>query len=310
MLLFTLIFGIWSARVIVQARQQRAAATSVRDSGGRVRYEHEFRVGPQPGPLGDFRSIPTWGVPLAGRTPRAPQWLRRICGDEPFQKVVMVEWSSSSPSRGNTKATAGTTLDAALERVSALGSVRTILIFGPTVTDAGMRSIGRMTSLEEVAIFPADRITDAGVEALGGIRSLRILYVQFAQLTGVGLQALGKLPNLEQIMINGPSFTDAGLAALGDSSHLRFLWVQGGPPRPGQPTITDAGVAAVTGLTALEVLRLNGGGITDGAVDSLLKLPKLQELRLFDTQISRVGRRRLQVWKPELRGLTSLDEHQ
>ena len=165
-----------------------------------------------------------------------------------------------------------------------------------------MSSIGRMTGLCELVIFPTAAITAAGFGALGGLSNLRIIYAQGGStMTDAGLQALGNCPELEQIMVDGAWFSDEGLTALGGVRHLKFLWLSGTRQPGTQRSITDAGLAAVTGLSLLETLRLDGAGITDAGVNALVQLGNLKELRLDRTQITPAGEARLRAWKPDLK---------
>lgn len=63
------VLGIWLGVIANRAREQREAVAAIKGLGGTVYYDWEFGTGGKP---------------------RGPAWLRRLIGDEHFQKVQMV----------------------------------------------------------------------------------------------------------------------------------------------------------------------------------------------------------------------------
>jgi predicted PilT family ATPase len=56
----------------------------------------------------------------------------------------------------------------------------------------------------------------------------------------------------------------------------------------------------LSAMTELEELALSGKGLTDAGLEELARLPKLRELRLFETAVTTNGVARLKARLPEL----------
>jgi len=72
-----------------------------------------------------------------------------------------------------------------------------------------------------------DRVTDAGLEHLKGLKALECLIVESNQLTGDGLRHLRGLPNLKCLSFRSPELSDADLEHVQELKSLRKLKVLG-----------------------------------------------------------------------------------
>lgn len=180
-------------------------------------------------------------------------------------------------------------------------------------------------------------ITDAGLEALGGIPSLRVLVLSGNPgVKGPGLRHLSGLPRLERLSLAHMDTADRHLAILRALPSLRYLdlsynhgftdeGMQHAAALPGLRTLKLRAcsqlepdtVERVAGMEKLEVLDLGGidglhwrqdvffaqsapkpgKGVTDRVVMSLMELENLRELDLSDCT---------KVHSEALKGLTEL----
>jgi len=95
---------------------------------------------------------------------------------------------------------------------------------GAKITDAGLRTIGRMDTLESLYLVETGA-TSAGLAHLQGLHGL--VYLRLEGTTGggefdaSGLHALAGLPNLQRLTLYGAGFDDATFAALEKLPKLR-----------------------------------------------------------------------------------------
>ncbi len=82
LMLAILVFGLWLGYRVNLARDQRLAVAAVHADRGWVHYADEFAMGPVKVPPGNTIWKPSWGALTPGKGPMAPDWLRRVIGDE------------------------------------------------------------------------------------------------------------------------------------------------------------------------------------------------------------------------------------
>jgi Leucine-rich repeat (LRR) protein len=81
------------------------------------------------------------------------------------------------------------------------------------VTDAGLKSIGKITTLKTL-VLDKTRITDAGLKELSGLTDLEELDLAENDITDAGLKEL-KLKSLTSVSVKGcKKVTRVGVAAL------------------------------------------------------------------------------------------------
>src|SRR5205823_1298462 len=106
--------------------------------------------------------------------------------------------------------------DAALKSVKKLLSIGFLDLFGAcearTVTDAGLKNLAKVTSLERICLGWST--TDAGLQHLAGLLRLRELRLDNASVTDKGLRHLKRLTKLERLSLQYAQVTDAGLKAI------------------------------------------------------------------------------------------------
>jgi hypothetical protein len=270
------VLAVAMARQVNKAREQREAVAAVKKFGGWVHYDYEFVNGPVKVPQGNDIWMPPWGKLTPGRSPRAPIWLRRMLGDEYFREIAHVSLFVDIE-KGQAHAgpwNIGPAADVLAQLVGQSG-IKTLQIGGQQATDRGMEYVGRMEGLEELIIWPAREISDAGVSHLEGLKHLKNVYIDKSRMTDEGLRTLGALPGVEHLKLSNHHFSDAGLAHLKKASRLKTLMVGSG-----RSDITDAGLASLAGMKDLEQLDISGSKVTARGLLQLRVLPRLKEIRI------------------------------
>ena len=149
------------------------------------------------------------------------------------------------------------------------------------VTDAGLQTIGELTSLESLNLAGA-AIRGGGLVHLAALNRLQHLDLSGTEVEPAALQALGALPSLRSVVIPVESITDEVLPALGRLSHLHRLDLAGA-------AITDRGLAGLAQLKSLQTLDLSKTSVTDFGLAHLADMTSLTQLRLSQTQITGAG---------------------
>jgi hypothetical protein len=90
------------------------------------------------------------------------------------------------------------------------------------ITDAGLRDIAALTSLESLDLR-ANRITDEGLKELRTLTKLRTLDLSMTAITDDGLRELQALKHLESLRIWDVGLTDAALSHLRPIKSLKRL---------------------------------------------------------------------------------------
>ncbi len=149
--------AIWLGSQVNQAREQRDALDAVRKYGGWVSFDYEF----------------VNGTRAAGRQPWGSRWIRDRIGDEYFQKVTEVNLIYDASSGRRIENANMDTCDDLLRKIRKLPGVKKLLLIKKQATDEGMSSIGKMADLEELTIWNAYFVTDAGVSQLAHLQNLK-----------------------------------------------------------------------------------------------------------------------------------------
>ena len=182
---------------------------------------------------------------------------------------------------------------------------------GTTITDAGLRHVGRLSKLKTLSIG-GTKITDEGLSHIASLRELKFLYLDGTfDFTGRGLKHLQGLSNLEHLDLSSTAVTDKELVHLAALTGLRRLRLvaernltgSGFPHLKqinleelllgGCGIVGDKGIAQLAGHPTLRVLDLNGTQVSDIGLKHLASIPTLESLELRDTPISDEGLRHL-----------------
>ena len=181
----------------------------------------------------------------------------------------------------------GKMTDALLEEIAELDDVTELRLGGSAgVTDAGLRSIGRMIRLTHLDLGGTS-ITDAGVAHLARCEHLKDVNLQWTATGDTALRALAGLPGLTHLR-TGNRVTDAGLAVLKEfpcfaswhgghedmaltsyDASPNYLLIRG--------PFTDQGMRHLSLLHGLFALNIDASelGITPAGLVPLIGLPRL-----------------------------------
>jgi hypothetical protein len=219
LLALMVLVALLCAFVVAPARSQRDAVQRILDRGGYVTYDFE----------------PQLGTPVSGPfytpQPPGPVWLRAIVGDDYFQSVRSVYFSSLYKPDD-----VSDIVIAAL----AFPDLESLELSSHTIADEDLRAISTLTSLRRLSLQ-----TNNGLD-------------RAAPITAAGLAHLANLHELESLTIDG-SFSDDALAALSGLSKLRSLHIEA--------PITDDGMIHLRRLEQLERLSIDSDHDLEGEME-------------------------------------------
>jgi Leucine-rich repeat (LRR) protein len=116
----------------------------------------------------------------------------------------------------------------------------------------------------------ASHKSDAAMNHLKGMDTIRTLILTSSQITDHGLSCAKRLSELQNLSLEDTQITDSGLKHLGKLTSLESLLLSHTP-------ITDSGLKHVYGLIGLKDLEIYGTEVTDAGVSDLQKaLPLCQ----------------------------------
>jgi|GEM_PF-4146327 len=216
-----------------------------------------------------------------------------------------------------------------LRELAAAGNLRELHLVGVELQQGSLAAVADIASLEGLRLIDCAGMTSGGVselDRLTNLRDLRMLGYQWdnawtqhiasissleiLDLTDcVGLlpqsiELLKALSNLRVLLLRNCGAQDSWLVHIGDMSKLEELDLYEG-------LFSDARISELTRLPELEVLGIEGCGITNLSIQHLRAIPKLRYLRLGWNPISASGLQQLENTKLarlELGGLAFRNE--
>lgn len=151
--------------------------------------------------------------------------------------------------------------DSALEHLAGLRRVRSVLLNETGVTDAGMATVGKVATLQNVDLRGCT-ISNAGLEPLAALPELKALRLSgesgATSVDDDGMKHVAKMKNLKALLLD-------------------FLW------------ISEVGLEQLTGLDKLEELYLAKTLVGDDALATMSQFPRLKKLRVSQCQFENDG---------------------
>jgi hypothetical protein len=207
------LFGVWLGWWCHRARQQKASVEAITRLGGWSYY--------------DFQLVNGKFDPQA-RSP-IPKWLLDRLGYDYFHNVVEVNLVYNNNSGRRLENPVLT--DEALARLGGLPKLRCLLLCKTQTSNDGLKHVGELRHLEELFMWDAREVTDAGIAHLADLRRLQYLHCSNSQITDESLRVLATLPRLKGLSLQGNRFTDKGLFYVRDMTQLTQLCVGLNPDR-------------------------------------------------------------------------------
>lgn len=253
LLLLMLVFGIWLGWQLDRAKKQKLAVQAIKDAGGWVKYDFQFRGMPTLGAMSNFN--PNASSPV-------PQVLLDQLGYDFFHDVVNVNlvYNDDGPKRIDNESR---TTEWA-EHLERLPSLRAVLTQGKQVDDKVLLKIGQLRKLTDFHLWDGSAVTDEGVKHLVKASNLKKVHLSNGGLGDESLKYFATLPNLTTLSLQGNAFTDSGLKHLRDKTELTSLWVG-----LGDNQITDKGLQHLRGLSNLKQLGVQSVHASPEAGDEL-----------------------------------------
>ncbi len=112
--------------------------------------------------------------------------------------------------------------DAEMELVGKLPMIAQFTARMVAFTDRGMAALSKLHKLESIEI-QSDKITNAGIDCLRGLRNVKKLTLNCPRLTDDGLKALSGMERLEELKVTSNRVLGPGLKHLAGLSSLRSL---------------------------------------------------------------------------------------
>jgi Leucine-rich repeat (LRR) protein len=209
--------------------------------------------------------------------------------------------------------------DASLKALAGLKSLKVLRLYGPNISDKGMKDIAALTTLRNLTLR-GTKLTDAGLKEIAGLKSLEVLFIDGAPITDAGMEVIAGFKFLHTLYMNSPAVTPDGLRHLAGlplhtfgpprltDAHLRTLAAinklhalsearteKGERPNApeqvfslnlyGQP-VTGAGLKELKGLKSLQLLHLEGTGVTADDLLELAAVPSLAVVKVDNALVT------------------------
>ena len=227
-------------------------------------------------------------------------WLEHLAGVTTLKQLNLPNCDVHGPGleqiAGHTKLERlGLTLtpvtDEHLVHLAGLVELESLSLASSQCNGTGFANLRSLTKLTDVNMHhtPAN---DAGIAAVAAMPNLKRLWVAHVHFTDAVAPSLSALKCLTRLGIGSSDKESSGKALAGIAqvplTELELLDRQA----------TDEAVSFAAAIPTLRMLGISyGPGVTDTAVDSLLKFPALEELKLGQTKITDSGLTRLAALK-------------
>jgi hypothetical protein len=109
-----------------------------------------------------------------------------------------------------------------------IGTLRTLEVASPNITDGVWPHIAEMLNLREVHLR-SPQVTGRGIGALTKLPRLRSLRLEATQVDIESLRSLESMPGLQVLELRTPSFGDADVYRLGGFQQLRRIELEATP---------------------------------------------------------------------------------
>jgi Leucine-rich repeat (LRR) protein len=184
---------------------------------------------------------------------------------------------------------------AGLSALAGLPKLRILRLTDAPITDDGAKGIAALKQIRMLHVNnspPTDaksakvpgkvRLTDAGLEALGGCTALRELNLARAGIKGEGFKGFGKHPYLRDLDLDGAAVNASAFTELRGVPNLRGLNLA-------RTAITGDGLHLLGELAYLTRLSLEESKANDEGMNFVFRLKALRDLNLQGTAVTTAG---------------------
>lgn len=98
-----------------------------------------------------------------------------------------------------------------LEIVAQFGTLASIDISSPIISDCGIACVAKQNPLKSLMLSRVPRITDDCMAAICTCKTIRELYLDGTSVSDDGVESIGSLPELWSLVIGNTSITDTGI---------------------------------------------------------------------------------------------------
>ena len=181
------------------------------------------------------------------------------------------------------------------------GQIVSLDLASTWITDADLEPVGQISSLRKLNLAHT-KITDVGIEHLKPLENVVELNLYYAEyLTDTALAHLRGWKQLEVLNLRGVRLTSQAFEHLAQLTSLRSLDIA-------FTEVEDDGFEQLSALTKLESLAAGGNRLSGTALSSLKLLPALRSLDVGGMQRVDSGRWGLALSDDNLRRLSELTE--
>lgn len=238
MVALSVLFGAFAWR-LQRAKNQAAAAATIRAQGGTVVYDFAMRKDAH----GMYEYKPGTTVSLV------PARLRQLFGDDFFYEVYAVYRAENSPATQREMDSAwdaigtfphlkmlvisgrgwrvrGTSLSPGIMKLAKTPELQNLVIDHGRMEVQDLKVLGGLLHLQELKVWEVE-FDDAALEGLTGLQELRVLDIRAPKASLRGAIAISQLRNLEELALPTCSLGDDDMVPFGNLSKLQWLDVRG-----------------------------------------------------------------------------------
>ena len=147
------------------------------------------------------------------------------------------------------------------------------------LSDKGLRDLVYLPKLVDMTLN-GTLATGEGIGRLPCLKQLQVLYVGYTSKPAMLTAALKHSLNMRVLHLRSADLTDAEMKDLSKVKSLYELYIID------NPRISDRGIAEIASLPHLQMLDLDGCGVTVRCIPSLQKMPELRTVKLREKSFS------------------------
>ncbi|MBX9692012.1 MAG: hypothetical protein K2Z81_06485 [Cyanobacteria bacterium] len=189
---------------------------------------------------------------------------------------VILEDLKSVPRKTNLNYTQFDFSDKSLEMIGRMSWLKQLSIEHSNVSDDWLKHLER-SKLESLDLY-GTKITDAGLEHLGKIRTLKSLNIGATAITDKGIDSLLEMQELRRLRLDATLVTDSGASRLAKLKQMTWLCLW-------DTKIKGYCFKALAANHALCLLNISGVDINKECLESLGKIKSLKSLVLIRCEI-------------------------